>query len=45
MLTVGVDVGGTSVRAGVVDSHGDVLDLTRAGTPSGEAALEDVITE
>lgn len=45
MLTVGVDVGGTSVRAGVVDSHGDVLDLTRAGTPTGETALEDVITE
>jgi glucokinase len=45
VLTVGVDVGGTSVRAGVVDSHGDVVDLTRAGTPSGEAALEDVITE
>jgi glucokinase len=45
VLTVGVDVGGTSVRAGVVDSHGDVLDLTRAGTPSGEVALEDVITE
>jgi glucokinase len=40
-----VDVGGTSVRAGVVDSHGDVLDLTRAGTPSAETALEDVITE
>jgi glucokinase len=45
VLTIGVDVGGTSVRAGVVDSHGDVLDLTRAGTPSGQAALEDVITE
>ncbi|HYS42273.1 MAG TPA: ROK family glucokinase [Pseudonocardiaceae bacterium] len=45
MLTVGVDIGGTSVRAGVVDSHGDVLDLTRAGTPTGQTALEDVITE
>lgn len=43
MLTIGVDVGGTSVRAGVVDSHGEVVDSTRAGTPAGEAPLEDVI--
>lgn len=43
MLTIGVDVGGTSVRAGVVDAHGDVVDSTRAGTPSGEGPLEDVI--
>ncbi|MEU5692644.1 ROK family glucokinase [Actinosynnema sp. NPDC020468] len=43
MLTVGVDVGGTSVRAGVVDSRGAVLDTARAATPSGEEALEEVI--
>ncbi|GAA0243281.1 ROK family protein [Saccharothrix mutabilis subsp. mutabilis] len=43
MLTVGVDVGGTSVRAGVVDGDGDVLDTARAATPSGEEALEEAI--
>ncbi|SDN60317.1 ROK family protein [Allokutzneria albata] len=43
MLTVGVDVGGTSVRAGVVDVHGSILDTAVAPTPSGEAPLEDAI--
>lgn len=32
-LTVGVDVGGTKVAAGVVDSEGRVLDKTRRPTP------------
>jgi glucokinase len=45
VLTIGVDVGGTSVRAAVVDSHGDVVDSARAATPAGEQALEDVISE
>src|SRR5262245_31964984 len=39
--TIGVDVGGTSVRAGVVDGYGTVLDTARAPTPTGEAALEE----
>lgn len=39
-LTVGVDVGGTSVRAGVVDVDGTVLDTVRTPTPRSEAALE-----
>ena len=43
MLTVGVDVGGSSVRAGLVDDAGAVLDLRRAATPAGDQALEDVI--
>jgi glucokinase len=43
VLTIGVDVGGTSIRAGVVDFRGDVLDLTRTGTPAGEQPLEDAI--
>ncbi len=43
MNAIGVDVGGTSVRAGVVDAHGAVLDTARGSTPSGETALEDVI--
>lgn len=42
-LTVGVDVGGTSVRAGVVDSGGAVLDSVSAPTPASAAALEDVL--
>ncbi|MGQ0838621.1 ROK family protein [Actinokineospora sp.] len=43
MTAIGVDVGGTSVRAGVVDAHGAVLDTARGSTPSGESELEDVI--
>ncbi|MEJ2859029.1 MULTISPECIES: ROK family protein [unclassified Saccharothrix] len=43
MLTVGVDVGGTSVRAGVVNADGAVLDTARAATPSGEESLEEAI--
>lgn len=44
MLTVGVDVGGTSVRAGVVDAGGAVLDTVRTPTPGEDAALEDAVT-
>ncbi|ASR35389.1 glucokinase [Prauserella marina] len=43
MLTIGIDVGGTSVRAGVVDERGVLLDSARAATPGGEKALEDAI--
>lgn len=43
-LAIGVDVGGTSVRAGVVDDQGSLLDTTRVGTPGGEVALEDAIS-
>jgi glucokinase len=43
LLTIGVDVGGTSVRAGVVDSDGQVLDTARAATPGRSAALERAI--
>jgi glucokinase len=41
---IGLDVGGTSVRAGVVDERGSLLDTARAGTPSDEDALEDAIS-
>ncbi|ROS43075.1 glucokinase [Amycolatopsis thermoflava] len=44
MHAIGLDVGGTSVRAGVVDEHGSILDTARAGTPAAEDALEDAIT-
>lgn len=43
LLAVGVDVGGTSVRAGVVDAEGQILDTVRAPTPVGEEALEETI--
>lgn len=43
MLTIGVDIGGTSVRAGVVDSLGAVLDMAATPTPAGEQALEKAV--
>lgn len=39
-LTIGIDIGGTSVRAAVVDAHGSMLDTLRAATPSTVSALE-----
>jgi glucokinase len=33
-LTIGVDVGGTKVAAGVVDEHGNILEKVRRPTPS-----------
>ncbi|HEY3471982.1 MAG TPA: ROK family protein, partial [Amycolatopsis sp.] len=38
-----MDVGGTSVRAGVVDERGSLLDTARVATPTEEGALEDAI--
>ena len=44
MLTIGVDVGGTKVAAGVVDEQGRILARTRRPTPSGSPDdVEDVI--
>ena len=44
MLTIGVDVGGTKVAAGVVDEQGTILARTRRPTPSSTPAdVEDVI--
>ena len=49
MLTIGVDVGGTSVRAGVVTSDGTVLELrrtpTRRATVDLDAAVTGVVTD
>lgn len=33
-LTVGIDIGGTKIAGGVVDTHGQLLTLTRADTPA-----------
>ena len=47
-LTIGVDIGGTKVLAGVVDEHGQVLDRVRKETPyrtTSPAVVEDTIAE
>ncbi len=45
-LTIGVDVGGTTVAAGVVDEQGSVLATARRDTPSDDPRrTEDVIVE
>lgn len=33
-LTIGVDIGGTKVAAGVVDPHGAIVAMTRRDTPA-----------
>ncbi len=49
-LTIGVDVGGTKVAAGVVDDRGRILETLRRATPAASpertaAVIADVITE
>jgi glucokinase len=45
-LTIGVDIGGTKVAAGVVDEDGTVVDRARRDTPSKDPqATEDTIAE
>jgi glucokinase len=45
-LSVGIDIGGTKVAAGVVDETGQVLDRLRRDTPTtSPAAVEDTITD
>ncbi|MFC3966044.1 ROK family glucokinase [Nocardia jiangsuensis] len=39
-LTVGIDVGGTNIRASVVDADGEVLDTVTAPTPHSAKALD-----
>ncbi len=44
MLTIGVDVGGTKVAAGLIDEQGAILARTRRQTPSASPSdVEDVI--
>lgn len=43
MRAIGVDVGGTSALAGVVDEYGRVLDTARVATPGGADELDDAI--
>jgi glucokinase len=49
-LAIGVDVGGTKVAAGVVDSRGEIVAQLRRSTPAAspprtEQAIADVVTE
>ena len=49
-LTIGVDVGGTKVAAGVVDDHGHIVEKLRRSTPSTSPELTatviaDAVTE
>jgi glucokinase len=39
-LTIGIDIGGTSIRAAVVDERGQIVDTARAQTPATAWALE-----
>lgn len=45
MTTVGVDVGGTSVRAAAVDAHGRVLEVVTTPTPRTTAELDDAVVD
>lgn len=42
-LTIGVDIGGTNLRAAVVDAEGQILDSEQLPTPSTVTALETAI--
>jgi glucokinase len=49
-LTIGVDVGGTKVAAGVVDAQGKIIEKLRRATPSAspartEQAIAGIVTE
>ncbi|WP_081706263.1 ROK family protein [Nocardia sp. CNY236] len=42
-LTVGIDIGGTTIRAAAIDDGGEVLDTVQAPTPQSARALEDAL--
>ena len=42
-LTIGMDIGGTNLRAAVIDADGTIVDLEKLPTPSEAPALEDTI--
>ena len=43
-LALGIDVGGTAIKAGLVDPAGDIRHLVRASTPSGRVKAADVLS-
>jgi len=45
-LTIGVDVGGTKIAAGVVDEHGTIIEMVRRRTPAANAsATVDMVSD
>lgn len=44
-LAIGIDIGGTSVRAGIVDKRGQILASARAMTPNTVACTEQVLVD
>ncbi|MGW1839289.1 ROK family glucokinase [Streptomyces sp. BBFR2] len=44
-LTIGVDIGGTKIAAGVVDEEGSILDIRTVPTPQTADALTDAIAD
>lgn len=44
-LTIGVDVGGTKIAAGVVDESGEILARTRVPTPADPQWAVDAIAQ
>jgi glucokinase len=44
-LTIGVDIGGTKIAAGVVDEEGSILETCKVPTPSTPAGVIDAIAE
>ncbi|OII61478.1 MULTISPECIES: ROK family glucokinase [unclassified Streptomyces] len=42
-LTIGVDIGGTKIAAGVVDEEGTILDIHRVPTPPTSEGIVDAI--
>ncbi|KUJ54495.1 glucokinase [Streptomyces albus subsp. albus] len=44
-LTIGVDIGGTKIAAGVVDEEGAILDISTVPTPSTPEGVIDAIAD
>lgn len=44
-LTIGMDIGGTNLRAAVIDADGVILDVEKLPTPSETVALESAIVQ
>lgn len=44
-LTIGVDIGGTKVAAGVVDGDGRIMEKVKHPTPASSDALADVVCD
>nr|VDG63239.1 glucokinase [Streptococcus thermophilus] len=45
MFTIGFDIGGTNTRAGVVDKHGEIVDVEDTHTPHDADGLTHAIVE